>query len=152
MICWYFFQTIPHNSENVPELWTIFVLTIFFRLFGILGPKWSPYVAEASIGSGYNVAEVSFVNRFQRIAEVTNAARWPTWPVEQRWFALLEKLMRSSMKGRGGAQPGAVMQAAPMFALEDNDGTGAGGDDDDVNSSSSDDSDDSNSQESCSLI
>ena len=32
-------------------MWTIGVLTIFLRCLGSFGPKWSPYVAEASLTS-----------------------------------------------------------------------------------------------------
>ena len=39
-------------SKNVPEVWTIFVLRMFLICLVIFGPKWSPYVAEASLGKG----------------------------------------------------------------------------------------------------
>ena len=39
-------------SKNVPEVWTILVRNICGDLFGIFGTKWSPYVAEASLGRG----------------------------------------------------------------------------------------------------
>ena len=34
--------------KNVLEVWTIFVRNILGNIFGIWGPKWSPYVAEVS--------------------------------------------------------------------------------------------------------
>ena len=45
------FDTFFENVRNVPEVITIFVRTNCLRSFGILGPKWSPYVAEASLES-----------------------------------------------------------------------------------------------------
>ena len=43
-------------SKNVPEVWTVFVRNIWG---GFVWDFWSPYVAEASRGRGYNVAEAS---------------------------------------------------------------------------------------------
>ena len=37
-------------SKHVPEVWTrLFIRTMFLRMFGIVGPKWSPYVADFAI-------------------------------------------------------------------------------------------------------
>ena len=49
---WKHFLTCFQKIKNVPEVWTTFVLTISFEIFGIFDPKWSPYVAEASFGRG----------------------------------------------------------------------------------------------------
>ena len=60
IVFWQLFKT---NPKHVPEVWTIFVLTICLRLFGIWGPKWSPYVAEASLGRGYNIENTKTESR-----------------------------------------------------------------------------------------
>ena len=36
-------------QKKVPEVWTMLAPRTFLRCVGIFGPKWSPYVAEASI-------------------------------------------------------------------------------------------------------
>ena len=41
-----FFVIFWDFSKNVPEMWTILVLMICLIFWGIVGPKWSPYVAE----------------------------------------------------------------------------------------------------------
>ena len=53
-ICSTFFDICWKEYKNVPEVWTFFVLTILLDFFGILGPKWSPYVAEASLCPPYS--------------------------------------------------------------------------------------------------
>ena len=41
------FQHVSTNkSKRFPEVWTIFARNILGNMLGIVGPKWSPYVAE----------------------------------------------------------------------------------------------------------
>ena len=64
-------------SKNVPEVWTIFVRNIF----GIWGPKWSAYVAEASLGRSYkgiidNVSKMLLLWTYQH-HDLRNSMRGP---------------------------------------------------------------------------
>ena len=64
-ICFYVFWDL---FKKCPRSVNSFRTKCFWIFWGILDPQWSTYVAEASLGRGYNVAEAS-LGRGYNVAE-----------------------------------------------------------------------------------